>query len=195
MKDLAAGAGVPLGASRSLSTSVLGAGETPEGGFFKASCPRSTAPRVSRSETRFCAVSWDSATRSERRLPPSVYRLVRCLLGLAAAPGTPSHSRRPVKGLIVRMTRENSPWGHRRIQASWPVRATRSPTWRQFLTAQAHATCHPEKIGHSAGDGLGQVVVRAPYQPGLIGWLADSPRYATMREAQYQEERGDDQYT
>ncbi|MEV4400240.1 integrase core domain-containing protein [Nonomuraea sp. NPDC049607] len=75
-------------------------------------------------------------------------------------PGRPC-TRRPVKALIVRMARENPTWGHRRIQgelarSGYPIAASTvweilhaagiapapfqaGPTWRQFLTAQAHA--------------------------------------------------------
>ncbi|MFI9836263.1 integrase core domain-containing protein [Nonomuraea sp. NPDC051941] len=75
-------------------------------------------------------------------------------------PGRPC-TRRPVKALIIRMARENPTWGHRRIQGElarlgypiaastvWeilhtaginPVPRLAGPTWRQFLTAQAHA--------------------------------------------------------
>jgi putative transposase len=74
-------------------------------------------------------------------------------------PGRPSAGV-PVKTLIVWMARENPAWGHRRIQGElarlgyaiaastvWEVLHTgvdpaprrAGPTWRQFLTAQAHA--------------------------------------------------------
>ncbi|MFB4276919.1 integrase core domain-containing protein [Nonomuraea sp. MTCD27] len=75
-------------------------------------------------------------------------------------PGRPC-TRRPVKALIVRMARENPTWGHRRTQGElarpgypiavstvWEILHTAGidpaprragPTWRQFLTAHAHA--------------------------------------------------------
>ncbi|MFE5683308.1 integrase core domain-containing protein [Streptomyces sp. NPDC056512] len=94
--------------------------------------------------------------------------LLRWHRQLLAQKWTFTQSRRPgrpstapiVKQLILRLTRENSTWGHRRIQGEltnlgypiapstvWeilhaagidPAPRRSGPTWRQFLTAQAH---------------------------------------------------------
>ena len=74
-------------------------------------------------------------------------------------PGRPPTAA-PIRALVLRMARENSRWGYRRIQGELglghPVAASASgqssrtpgwnpaprrsgPTWRQFLSAQAHA--------------------------------------------------------
>ena len=75
-------------------------------------------------------------------------------------PGRPP-TPRPIRALVLRMARENRTWGYRRIQGEllglghgvaastvWkilkaagidPAPQRTGPTWRQFLTAQAHA--------------------------------------------------------
>ncbi|MGV9385069.1 integrase core domain-containing protein [Nonomuraea sp. NPDC003707] len=98
--------------------------------------------------------------------PATILRWHRSLVALKwtftdrRRPGRPG-TRRSVKVLIVRMARENPTWGHRRIQGElarlgysiaastvWeilraagidPAPRRAGPTWRQFLTAQAHA--------------------------------------------------------
>src|SRR6476619_7073710 len=75
-------------------------------------------------------------------------------------PGRPP-TPQPIRALVLRMARENPGWGYRRIQGElvglghriaastvWAILKAESldpaprrsgPTWRQFLTAQAHA--------------------------------------------------------
>jgi putative transposase len=101
--------------------------------------------------------------------PVTPATILRWHRDLVARKWTYTHRRRPgrpstsvsIKTLIVRMARENPGWGHRRIQGElarlgyaiaastvWeilhaagidPAHRRAGPTWRQFLTAQAHA--------------------------------------------------------
>jgi transposase len=89
---------------------------------------------------RFVARKWDYSARRRTGRPPT---------------------RAAIKSLVLRLAGENPRWGHRRIQGElarlghhiahstvWqilhdagidPVPRRRGPTWREFLTAQAHS--------------------------------------------------------
>jgi putative transposase len=110
-----------------------------------------------------------SARRRSEILPVAPATILRRHRNLVARQWDYASRRRPgrpstgtsVKALVVRMARENPAWGHRRIQGElarlgytiaastvWeilhaagidPAPRPAGPTWRQFLTAQAHA--------------------------------------------------------